>query len=329
MKDYYKEKRVSNSSLTWFQHSPKYFKLMLDGDIKEAGKTYFEYGQQVHMYILEPKEFDNEYLILDYTTPKSQQQKLFCEKYSAYRKGLKDEKLLRAYKEAYTTKETDDKILVKAKTLEKDLSEFIKYTKLKHKYTKILSGSTLYKLNESKGSVLNHKKARELTFNEDHSTFGNNDKLFIQNEFQINWEWSKQGYDKLPCKSLIDRLVINHENKVIQLVDLKTTSHLSTFVDAFREYKYYRQLAFYWMAITWYFKNELKLNIDEYEKETYIVAISSREPIETVVFKVQDKQLTDGLNEIDNIMHNLEWHWTNDKWDYSRLYYEGEGIKLI
>lgn len=329
MKAYYDEKRVSNSSLTWFQHSPKYFKLMLDGEIKEPSRTYFEYGQQVHMYILEPDEFDKEYIFLDYTTPKSAQQKLFCEKYSAYKKGLKTEKLVRAYKEAYTTKETDDKILDKAKKLEKDFTEYIKFIKQRHLYTKILSSSTLYKLNESKESVLNHKRAIELTFNEDHTTFGNSDKLFIQNEFQINWEWSKKEYDNIPCKSLIDRLVINHEKKVIQLVDLKTTSNLSDFTSAFKDYKYYRQLAFYWMAIHWYFKHDLKLNIEDYKKETYIVAISSREPIETIVFKILDRQLNTGLEEIDNIMHDLEWHWTNDKWDYARLYYEGEGIKLI
>ena len=40
MKDYYKIKKVSNSSLSWFQNSPKYFKLMFDngGQIAKATK---------------------------------------------------------------------------------------------------------------------------------------------------------------------------------------------------------------------------------------------------------------------------------------------------
>ena len=56
-KGYYDELKVSNSSLSWFQQSPKYFKLMLDGDIKQESKPYFEKGQMIHMYLLEPEEY--------------------------------------------------------------------------------------------------------------------------------------------------------------------------------------------------------------------------------------------------------------------------------
>jgi len=115
MKNYYDVKAVSNSSLSWLKDgSPKYFKMKLDGLIKEEKKTYYEKGQQIHMYILEPEEFDKEYIFLNYEKPRSAQQKDFCEKYARLRKGKKNEKLVEAYKHAYTTKETEEKILEKA-----------------------------------------------------------------------------------------------------------------------------------------------------------------------------------------------------------------------
>ena len=132
-KDYYDEKRVSNSSLSWFQRSPKYFKMMLDGELETPTYPWLEYGQELHMYILEPEQFDEEYLFLNYTAPKSSQQKEFCETFANAKKGKKEEKLLKAYKQAYSTKENDEKILEKAEKLEHTFKDYIKYIKFRHK----------------------------------------------------------------------------------------------------------------------------------------------------------------------------------------------------
>ena len=111
MKNYFDVKAVSNSSLSWLKDgSPKYFKMRFDGELKEEKKTYFEKGQQIHMYILEPEEFDKEYIFLNYEKPRSIQQKEFCEKFARLRKGKKDEKLIAAYKHAYTSKESNEKM---------------------------------------------------------------------------------------------------------------------------------------------------------------------------------------------------------------------------
>ena len=192
-------------------------------------------------------------------------------------------------------------------------------------YTKVLPRERLEKFNEIKLKLKEHKVASGLLFNEEHGMFGNTDKLFIQNEFQINWDHP----DGVPCKSLLDRLVIDHENKEVTLIDLKTTSHLSDFKESFKEFKYYRQLSFYWMAIKWYFVNELQKDISEYDLNTYIVAINTGKITEVKVFKIMPRHLDDGLDEIGNIMAILSWHWENDKWDYPMTYYEGQGIELI
>jgi len=326
MKDYYKDKRISNSSLSWFQTSPRYFKDMFDNTIEEESKPYFEKGQQVHMFILEPDEFEKEYTFMDYDPPKSAQQKAFCEKVARLKKGTKDEQLIRAYKDIYSTKESDDKILEKAKVLEKDYKDFIKFTKLNPHVIKVLPTAVLKQLEESKIKVLEHKVARNIVFSEEHKLFGDSDKLFIKNEFAIQWEYPKLG---LSCKSMLDRIIIDHERKEISIVDLKTTSNLPEFKDKAKEYRYHRQMAFYWMAVTWYITNELKLNIADYTKNTYIVAISTKGPVAVKVFKVLESTLLDGLKEIEQVMPELKWHFDNNLWDYTRLYYEGEGLETF
>jgi hypothetical protein len=319
MKNYYDVKAVSNSSLSWLKEgSPKYFKMKFDGELPEEKKSYFEKGQQIHMYILEPEQFDKEYTFLNYDKPKSTQQKLFCEKFARLKKGKKDEKLVEAYKVAYTTKESDEKILEKAKALEKQYAEFIKYTKTSPMYTAILPTHMLDQLNETKLNLRNHIRARELLFNDEHAVFGNSDKLFIQNEFAIYWEYP----NGLKCKSLIDRLVIDYEKKIVQLIDLKTSFHIYSFKEKVKEYAYHRQLAFYWMALYWYFKNELHISLDDWDKETYIVAVGTTVPYEVKVFAITDPTLNEGIADITRLMDDLKWHFDNDKWDYDWKYYD-------
>ena len=52
MKNYYKEERVSSSSLKWFQISPLYFKKMLSKELETADEQWAQRGRQIHMFIL-------------------------------------------------------------------------------------------------------------------------------------------------------------------------------------------------------------------------------------------------------------------------------------
>lgn len=326
MKDYYKIKKVSNSSLSWFQKSPKYFKLKLDGELEdEFEPPYYKKGRCIHEYLLEANEFDKNYLFLDYIAPKSKQQKDFCKSFANTKKGSKDEKLIRAYKKVYAAPKTDDKILTKAKSIQKDYQNYIKYLKIKHKYVGVLPKSEMEILNKIRTNALNHKKAKELLYNEKHEAFGNTKDLFIQNELQIEWVYP----NGLECKCMLDRVIIDHKNKKIILVDLKTTSPSYEFKEGFEKFKYYRQMAFYWMSLHWYFKNKLNIIIDDYEKETYMIDIIKDNLSEIKVFKVTDKRLIEGLSEIENLMIELSWHFENDKWDYNKSYYIKDGYELI
>jgi hypothetical protein len=332
-KQYYSEKRISSSSLKYFEQSPLTFKKFLDQELDQEEKSYLTRGKQIHMAILEPKVFKANYTHLDFETPSSAQQKQFCEDYIKYLKipfSLEkdplanilneDSSLINAYKDNYKTTAKDEKILELANDLKDKLSKYVEYLQKRKQFKDILSNTDWQRIKDLKEGCKIHKKANDLVFNEDLDT-----RTFL-NEFVIFWE---HPLYKLPCKSMIDRLIIDHNNKVVTLIDLKTANTFKDFKERCNEFSYFRQMAFYWMAINWYFVNELKLNFDEYTKETYIVALKTVDNPEVKVFKITEQQLKDGWLDLTEQMTLLAWHWENDKWEYTRSYYIGDGDEKL
>jgi hypothetical protein len=168
-----------------------------------------------------------------------------------------------------------------------------------------------------------HSIANSLLFDTDEQKMNSNYESF--NELPVYWE---EPLYKLECKSMIDRLVIDHENKVIKLIDLKTASSIKDLKDKIREFNYHRQLTFYWYAIHWYFKNK-GFDISGYEKETKIIFIKKRNPVEIKVVEVHHTILNEGDLDLRPILKELDWHYTNDKWDHDRLYYDNKCQTII
>lgn len=321
-KQYYKEKRISSSSLKYFEQSPLLFKKFLESEIEQEEKQYLTRGKQIHMAILEPELFDKNYTYLEYETPKSEQQRKFCEDYLVYLSINKDEdqSLLRAYQDNYKAKKKDETQLEEAKQLKDKLDKYIKYLKRRKEYKDVLSHTDWQRIQDLKINVLKHKLANKLLANEELS----NNKYY--NELVIFW---KDPLHNLPCKSMLDRLIIDEENKKIILVDLKTVNSFEGFKDRCRDFKYFRQMAFYWYAVTWYFINELKKDINEYSKETYIIALKTTDDAEVKVYTIRESYLSEGFIELTEILANLKWHWDNEQWEYTRSYYNGDGYEEI
>ena len=117
----------------------------------------------------------------------------------------------------------------------KQEKNYIEYLKQKDN-KKVISFADLNMLKTIKSNLESHKKANELLFNYS-KTFE------VHNEFHINWEFPNASeLGDLSCKSLLDRVMIDHTNKKIILIDLKTTSHLYDFNISMNEFGYYSQL---------------------------------------------------------------------------------------
>lgn len=318
--------RISNSNIGWFlKKGPRYLKEMLDG--KEGLKASFlDKGTMIHEYILQPEEFWKDYIILDFAVPKVKQQKDLLEFYSSARLvdpfASEDDILLMSYEAAYNNTKSKEKKIQEAKELVELYQNYIEYFRNKDS-KKVISFADLNMLKAIKKNMEEHKKANELLFNYP-ETFE------VHNEFHINWEYpNASSLGDLPCKSLLDRVMIDHTNKKIILVDIKTTADVYNFKHSVEEFNYCRQLAYYWLAIHWYFKNELKLNIEEYEYETYIVAVQSHDGYEVRVFKFNSKAIEERLITIDYAIKRIAWHKNNNLWDHMKEYYDEDGAEII
>lgn len=318
--------RISNSNIGWFlKKGPRYLKEMLDG--KEGLKASFlDKGTMIHEYILQSEEFWKDYIILEFAVPKVKQQKDLLEFYSSARLvdpfASEDDILIMSYEAAYNNNKSKEKKIQEAKELVKLYQNYIEYFRNKDS-KKVISFADLNMLKAIKKNMEEHKKANELLFNYP-ETFE------VHNEFHINWEYpNASSLGDLPCKSLLDRVMIDHTNKKIILVDIKTTADVYNFKHSVEEFDYCRQLAYYWLAIHWYFKNELKLNIEEYEYETYIIAVQSHDGYEVRVFKFNPKAIEERLVTIDYAIKRIAWHKNNNLWDHMKEYYDEDGAEII
>ena len=308
--------RISNSNIGWFiKYGPAYLHKMLTNPPEEESTAAMKKGTMIHMYLLQPEEFFDNYEVKTITKPKSENQKKFCELLVNSVELEPDLALLSAYKSAYsTTNQTDDLVLSKAKEMVSTFKSYI--THLKEQDSKIaISKYDMAMLENIRDNIENHKLAKELL---------NPSKGETHHEFHINWDFLL-----VPCKSLLDSINFDFENKICTIVDLKTTVHIGCFEESMKEYDYSRQLCFYYEAAVWYLNNEKNLDSTEWIFKFYIIAIDTINNNETRVFNITMDQIMEKLPIIVDVITQIRWHQITGNWEHHKEYYDGDGSETL
>lgn len=318
--------RISNSNIGWFLNKgPAYLHKKLSGQFEDETSPSMTKGTMIHEYLLQPEEFQKDYVVWDKSRPSSVNEEKFCQALADSLEIEPNKSLLSAYKAAYSTSgKSDDKILSEATKKASTLKEYIEFLKSRDQREMI----TLYsvtQLMKIKENISNHKAACKLLLPADNKN--------VFHEFHINWEYISSKYNDIeftcPCKSLLDSVTFDYDNKKVILMDLKTTSHLHNFADAVNTYDYTRQLYFYTKALKWYITNELHENGETWRFEWYIIAIDSLTS-DIRVFTFSYKQVYgENVEKVRNAIRDIVWHKCNDLWEHSRAYYEGNGIETL
>lgn len=325
---YYEDlSRISNSNIGWFLNKgPAFLHKMLTDPPPEEKNSTLERGTMIHEYILQPEEFQKDYVVWDKSRPSSAQQEKFCQELANSLEIEPNKALLSAYRNAYSTSgKTEEKMLSEASKIASTLKEYIDFLKSDDK-RKMISPWDLKMLRDVKHNIGGHKLARQIVWPLE---FRPKDLEWFH-EFHINWEYETLDQGTLSCKSLLDGFTINFKEKKITIYDLKTTAKLWHFEDSMSTYDYCRQLMYYKMAVEWYMLNEL--NIDTYDGwtfEFYIIGIDTVDNYAIRVFKIDFANIAEREYTIIQTLNDIAWHQQNDKWDHSRAYYEGDGSETL
>ena len=321
---YYEDlSRISNSNIGWFlQKGPAFLHKMLTDPPPEDKNPVLERGTLIHMYLLQPEEFRNTYVVWDKSRPTSAQQEKFCQALASTLEIEPNRAILSAYKEAYSTAgKSEDKMLSEGLKIASTLKDYIDFLKANDGRT-MISPYEYQMLEKIKQNVQSHKlawhiidaplKAAELCDYEAH------------HEFHINWEC--RG---VQCKSLLDGLTLDFKNKKAIIYDLKTTQKLWHFEDSIDQYDYLRQLCYYKKAVLWYLKNECGEDPLTWDFEFYIIGIDTTGSYEIRTFYIDEYAVNSRLAIIHDTLDEIAWHHTTGKWEHSRAYYEGDGSETL
>ena len=322
---YYEDKtRISNSNIGWFLNKgPAFLHKMLTEDVPEEKSQALERGTMIHEYILQPEEFQKDYVVWNKSRPTSAQQEKFCQALVSSTEIEPNRAILDAFKQAYSTAgKSEDKMLSEGLKIASTLKDYIDFLKANDGRI-MISPWDAKMLEKIKQNVRSHKLAKKIIWPAGFI----NPETIGWHEFHINWEW----YGEMPvaCKSLLDGLTLDFNNKKAIIYDLKTTQKLWHFEDSMEMYDYCRQLAYYTMAVKWYLKNECNENENDWTFEHYIIGIDTTGTYEIRVFKVEELMVQSRNGVIQDALTDIAWHQANDKWEHSRSYYEGDGSESL
>lgn len=257
--EYFAADAISNSDLSIFKdQGAKAFyesKILKLKSVDDSAKSNFDFGSLCHLRILEPDKVDGKVVLFDGSRPTSENELRFAH---LVQKGVTIEE---AYTQCYSVKGKTDKVIATEATNRYDkLCGYINAIEEEKAGKLVISTDTWDKSSRLVESYLTNPfvvQFKELA----NETY---------NEYAVFW---KEAED-LELKAKIDQLVVDHKNKCIYHIDLKTTSKTNAvgFKSSIFSYNYHTQAAHYRAGVMSipYFKNLINTG---YQLLTFIVAL--------------------------------------------------------
>lgn len=319
--NYYAREEISNSDLGHLKISPRQFLMRKQRELQTKSAA-MELGTLIHKFTLEPDEF----ILADVEPIGGKMGEYIKAFFELEKSGLVEDQIASmaytqaGYKPSHSKPET---ILKSFKNKPENVAfyEFLKAASgkiaLSAKDKQIIEGC----LTSLKGHVVSNKL---LFTDSSHKTV----ESFNEREIYFN----QHGID---CKSKLDRITVDHDKKIVTIVDLKTTSggvygectklksktnvllrdwHVTGFMYACLQYAYYRQFAFY--------INAIKAEYPDYTIESFIVAVDTKGSYDVAVYQLPTEWLDAGNKEIKSLLTEYKHYKETNNWNVKKGYEE-------
>lgn len=156
----------------------------------------------------------------------------------------------------------------------------------------------------------------------------------VYNQYQV------EGFDilGLPCKGMMDKIIVDHEKKTLQIYDLKCTWSVENFYEEYYLYRRaYIQAYVYWQA-GWTILKDLEIEDYTVEFPRFIVCDSTNY-MNPLIYTLDFENMTEALEGfthkgrnypgVSQIVEDLKWAKETDTWNISKSRYELGGLVNI
>jgi hypothetical protein len=317
--NYFDIKAVSNSSLSYINPesggNPRLFRKFLDGQLDETTSKSFEIGTLIHEELLEPGKLD----IVPSDTPGPKTQDIIDALWDRLYANVDETGIIELELDSLSP-ETWEAVIpadfYPKYTLQTKINRVVReggmYWKALYSTQgkKIVDPATYHIVQGCIESIKLNEVADQLICKDG---FGHADEAMAETEitFDLPWEAENEMEVTIPIKAKIDRILMNHKEKTITLVDLKTTAKpLGRFEETLAIYRYYRQLAWYRMC--------LQTAYPDYQvTDCYIVAVQTNKEYPAEAFKIDESYLRQGVLEYEALLDRIAFHMSRNNWGNS------------
>lgn len=323
----------SSSSLKDFALDRKkyYRKWILNEEVEEKDTTAIIMGRLVETLLFEPHLFDNKFYMSACASPPTANMALFVEALYAHTTNATNEEgvVTRTFEELSRDAYIDSGYKI---SYEQVMKKFIGsdaeifYDEIRRVRANNLTVVTTKDVTNAE-LIVEELKNNPVT--KDIVTKVNSDKFLVEDQLQI------EGYtlDGHIFKSMMDRVIIDHSKKTIQVYDLKCVWAVENFYEEYYLYRRaYIQLYLYWIAAQSYRDD----NFPGYEVlcPKFIVSDSSNY-YNPLIYCSSPADLEEaykgfiykGRNYpgVQSLIKDLNWAMDNGIWNISRENYELDG----
>jgi len=312
---YAKPFKFSYSSLNKLMWNPQaFYQMYVLGNREEKTESYLVNGKIIHCLLLEPEKFDQQFIVSPANLPtgstrsvvdrvfahatelqaNGDQRTEFTDFSDAVLDVLKDINLHQSLK-------TDQQRIDKMYT-----AEAINYWDfLKDKGNKTLIDQENYDFCKTGVDLIRLNKEVCDLIGCNITDFSNKE---VFNELPLDITINDKAFG---LKGIIDNVVIDHDKKIININDIKTTSkELKDFPESIEFYNYWMQAAIYSTIIAIKF---IHLIDGGYQFKFHFVVIDKN--YQVYPFPVSETTLNSWFDKLNKTIEKANWHYTNKSYD--------------
>lgn len=151
---------------------------------------------------------------------------------------------------------------------------------------------------------------------------------------------------ELLCKCLLDQLILDNNMPCFMVNDLKTTGKaISLFEKSFEQYRYYRQLSFYILAVQYWLMGKATMVDDstgdkiemtfkppancKFYANIIAVETENYNTCEIFPIKFNSGWLTKGTREYTSLLERIAWHQYTGEWFIDRDVFNASGQRFL